>query len=35
MPEMSKDEVRNFLLKGTFTGKLGTINKKDSFIISF
>ena len=24
---MSKDEVRNFLLKGTFTGKLGTINK--------
>ena len=27
MSEMSKDEVRNFLLKGTFTGKLGTINK--------
>jgi hypothetical protein len=27
MPEMSKDEVRNFLLKGTFTGKLGTITK--------
>ena len=27
MPEMTKDEIRNFLLKGTFTGKLGTINK--------
>ena len=27
MPEMSKDEIRNFLLQGTFTGKLGTINK--------
>ena len=27
MSEMSKDEIRNFLLKGTFTGKLGTINK--------
>ena len=24
---MSKDEIRNFLLQGTFTGKLGTINK--------
>ncbi|HLN33998.1 MAG TPA: PPOX class F420-dependent oxidoreductase [Nitrososphaeraceae archaeon] len=24
---MTKDEIRNFLLKGTFTGKLGTINK--------
>ena len=27
MPEMTKDEIRNFLLQGTFTGKLGTINK--------
>lgn len=27
MPDMSKDEIRSFLLKGTFTGKLGTINK--------
>ena len=27
MAEMTKDEIRNFLLKGTFTGKLGTINK--------
>jgi PPOX class probable F420-dependent enzyme len=27
MPEMSKEEIRNFLLQGTFTGKLGTINK--------
>ena len=27
MLEMSKDEIRNFLLQGTFTGKLGTINK--------
>ena len=27
MPEMSKDEIRNFLLQGTFTGKLGTISK--------
>ncbi|MGZ5501219.1 MAG: pyridoxamine 5'-phosphate oxidase family protein [Nitrososphaeraceae archaeon] len=24
---MSKDEIRSFLLQGTFTGKLGTINK--------
>lgn len=27
MPDMSKEEIRSFLLKGTFTGKLGTINK--------
>jgi PPOX class probable F420-dependent enzyme len=27
MPDMSKDEIRSFLLQGTFTGKLGTINK--------
>jgi len=27
MPEMTKDEIRSFLLQGTFTGKLGTINK--------
>jgi nitroimidazol reductase NimA-like FMN-containing flavoprotein (pyridoxamine 5'-phosphate oxidase superfamily) len=27
MPEMTKDEIRNFLLQRTFTGKLGTINK--------
>ena len=27
MAEMTKDEIRNFLLKDTFTGKLGTINK--------
>jgi PPOX class probable F420-dependent enzyme len=27
MPDMTKDEIRNFLLQGTFTGKLGTINK--------
>jgi PPOX class probable F420-dependent enzyme len=25
---MTKDEIRNFLLQGTFTGKLGTINKE-------
>jgi len=24
---MTKDEIRNFLLQCTFTGKLGTINK--------
>ena len=24
---MTKDEIRNFLLQGTFTGKLGTISK--------
>src|ERR1044071_5019813 len=24
---MTKDEIKNFLLQGTFTGKLGTINK--------
>jgi PPOX class probable F420-dependent enzyme len=27
MTEMTKDEIRKFLLRGTFTGKLGTINK--------
>ena len=27
MPEMTKDEIKNFLLQGTFTGKLGTTNK--------
>ena len=27
MSEMTKDEIKNFLLHGTFTGKLGTINK--------
>lgn len=27
MPDMSKDEIKSFLLKGTLTGKLGTINK--------
>jgi PPOX class probable F420-dependent enzyme len=27
MPEMTKDEIRSFLLQGTFTGKLGTISK--------
>ena len=27
MSEMTKDEIRNFLLQGTFTWKLGTINK--------
>jgi len=27
MAEMTEDEIRNFLLKDTFTGKLGTINK--------
>ncbi|HJT83991.1 MAG TPA: PPOX class F420-dependent oxidoreductase [Nitrososphaeraceae archaeon] len=27
MPEMTNYEIRNFLLKGTFTGKLGTVNK--------
>jgi PPOX class probable F420-dependent enzyme len=27
MSEMSKDEIKDFLLQGTFTGKLGTINK--------
>ncbi|MGI8719889.1 MAG: PPOX class F420-dependent oxidoreductase [Nitrososphaeraceae archaeon] len=24
---MTKDEIKNFLLQGTFTGKLGTINR--------
>ncbi len=27
MSEMTKDEIRSFLLQGTCTGKLGTINK--------
>ena len=30
MSEMTKDEIRNFLLQGTFTGKLGTMNKNGS-----
>jgi len=30
MPEMTKDEIRSFLLQGTFTGKLGTINKNET-----
>lgn len=30
MSEMTKDEIRNFLLQGTFTGKLGTINKNET-----
>src|SRR5918993_2374756 len=27
MPEMTKEEIQSFLLQGTLTGKLGTINK--------
>ena len=27
MSEMTEDEIKKFLLQGTFTGKLGTINK--------
>ena len=27
MSKMTKGEIKNFLLQGTFTGKLGTINK--------
>lgn len=27
MQKMTEDEIRRFLLQGTFTGKLGTINK--------
>jgi PPOX class probable F420-dependent enzyme len=27
MPKMTKDDIYHFLLKGTFTGKIGTINK--------
>lgn len=27
MSTMTKDEIRTFLLQGTLTGKLGTINK--------
>lgn len=30
MSEMTKVEIRNFLLQGTFTGKLGTINKNET-----
>ncbi|HEX6293530.1 MAG TPA: PPOX class F420-dependent oxidoreductase [Nitrososphaeraceae archaeon] len=30
MSEMTKDEIRNFPLQGTFTGKLGTINKNET-----
>jgi PPOX class probable F420-dependent enzyme len=27
---MTKDEMKNFILQGTFTGKLGTINKDET-----
>jgi hypothetical protein len=27
MSKMTKDEIKYFLLQGTFKGKLGTINK--------
>jgi PPOX class probable F420-dependent enzyme len=30
MSEMTRGEIRNFRLQGTFTGKLGTINKNGS-----
>ena len=30
MSEMTRGEIRNFILQGTFTGKLGTINKNGS-----
>ncbi len=30
MQKMTKDEMRSFLLHGTYTGKLGTINKNGS-----
>jgi hypothetical protein len=30
MSKMTNDEIRDFLLKGTYTGKLGTINKDGS-----
>lgn len=30
MPEMSQREIRRFLLKGTFTGKLATVKKDGS-----
>ena len=30
MTEMSKDEIRNFLMQGTFTGKLATVNNDGS-----
>ena len=30
MAEMSKKEIRNFLMKGTFTGKLATVKKDGS-----
>ena len=32
MPEMTKGEIRSFLLQGTFTGKLGTIKKMEHHI---
>jgi hypothetical protein len=36
MPEITKDdESRSCLLQGTFTGKLGTINKEWNTICSF
>ena len=30
MEKMNPDEINKFLMKGTFTGKLGTINKDRS-----
>ena len=37
MTEMSKAEIGRFLMRGTFTGKLGTIRKKDgsSHVVPF
>ncbi len=33
MAEMSNKEVRKFLMKGTFSGKLGTIKKDGSTLV--
>jgi len=30
MPDISKDEIRSFLLQGTFTGKLATVKEDGS-----
>jgi len=30
VPDISKDEIRSFLLQGTFTGKLATVKEDGS-----
>lgn len=33
MTEMSKAEIREFLMHGTFTGKLATVRKEGAYVV--